>query len=405
MKIPGRRSRFGGIAWTVLPGILFLIIALYSGSGTRASKDVDFFAFWLSGRMILDGQTPFDPTQWQHYHALYGSTWVEAGFFYPASMAILFIPISILPLPVASVAWRWVSQFFVAGSLRFLMSGWSPAKIKTHFAWLLVSAFLFRPFVADMVIGQNAPLFLICLAGATWLYERGHTRWSMLLLAVTALKPQLGVPLIGLVGLWLLVQHRVKAIVVLAGSIVGLYAVGFLVDPNWLAALIQTSLLKFATNPFTPTLRGATWALFPTRPMIANGIWLGASLMMSGCYLFWLVKHRAKIDFRHALGVAIPLTLILSPYLWNYDQLLLIIPMMLGIEALVCKNQPFLLTATVFLWVDVVSWALLLVAVRLGWDAWSVLLPCGILVLMWASGRLSYLSTGELTSANQTNSS
>lgn len=389
MKIPGSRSRIEWFLWMVIPGIFFLIIAFYSGSGARASKDVDFFAFWLSGRMVLDGQSPFDLNLWQQSHAMYGSTWVEAGFFYPATMAILFIPISILPLPVASVAWRWVSQIFVAGSLALLMSGWPVAKIKTHFAWVLVSALLFRPFVADIIIGQNAPLFLICLAGSLWLYTRGHSRWSMFLLAVVTLKPQLGLPLIGLVGLWLLIQNSFRDLLALAGWIVGLYLVGFLVDPNWLAALIQTSLLKFATNPFTPTLRGAVWAFFPTQSSIANGIWIGISLILLGVYVRWLLKGRGKIDFSQVFGVAIPLTLIISPYLWNYDQLLLIIPIMLSLETMVFHSRPFLLTATMFIWVDVISWALLLVAIRLGWDAWSVLLPCVVLALLWGVGRLS----------------
>ncbi len=76
-----------------------------------------------------------------------------------------------------------------------------------------------------------------------------------------------------------------------------------------------------------------------------------------------------------------PLALFATPYLWNYDYVMLVAPIVAATALLDKAHSPFPLVALIPLLTGLVAVALLLLAHRLGHDAWGWLLPVSVAFL------------------------
>jgi hypothetical protein len=150
----------------------------------------DIFADWrslMAGIQIwLAGGNPYG----SYPHPLFPGTMTHVGWYaYPPPTLILATPLAILPWPISSTLMllvcvisfdRWVRQ-------RSGRSGWP---------WLL----LWLPFTQCIWIGQTTLLFLVALLWAERAAEEGQDVRAAILLALTLLKPQVGI----LPAAWLL---------------------------------------------------------------------------------------------------------------------------------------------------------------------------------------------------------
>ena len=87
------------------------------------------------------------------------------------------------------------------------------------------------------------------------------------------------------------------------------------------------------------------------------------------------------------LGVVMPIALFATPYLWNYDQVMLVAPILAMIALLDQVEAPFTLVALTPVVVDLVAVALLVLAFSLGHDAWGWLLPATVAVAFIGTWR------------------
>ena len=72
----------------------------------------------------------------------------------------------------------------------------------------------------------------------------------------------------------------------------------------------------------------------------------------------------------------------LTPYLWAYDQLLLIIPLAVTIGLLIGQERPYLLIAVLPISLALVSIVFLNISGHIDNDAWSALVPLFSLILL-----------------------
>ena len=87
------------------------------------------------------------------------------------------------------------------------------------------------------------------------------------------------------------------------------------------------------------------------------------------------------------MSLVIPIALLVTPYGWAYDQILLIIPIVGIIIAMIARKFPYIIPAILFLLISLLALAFVLIAMKIEYDMWSavVALVCLILVarLLW----------------------
>jgi hypothetical protein len=105
-------------------------------------------------------------------------------------------------------------------------------------------------------------------------------------------------------------------------------------------------------------------------------------------FLLLIRTRRDHLVPSSVISIAIPVTLLTTPYLWAYDQILLVLPILVVVVTLAEKGYPFLLTSTLFLWMTILSLLLLVVSLSLQVDVWSALIPLIVLCLvLWQVGQ------------------
>ena len=136
-----------------------------------------------------------------------------------------------------------------------------------------------------------------------------------------------------------------------------------------------------------------------TATLIIGGL---AGLLILFGFLRVLVRSHATLRPVSVLALAVCVTLLVTPYTWTYDQLLLILPLTTAILAMDRRGVRFLLTASVFLGIDVLAVILLIFDTMLQVEILNVLVPLAVFGLcLWYLSRRIPSDTLEVVSKNQ----
>ena len=300
-------------------------LSLLCGSLAAAGNDWyverDFHCMWLAGRVAASGGDPYDPVQYQAATSE-GRPAEEAliacgpRFPYPPWTTLVFTALGYAPLPIAATL--WISLLVAATVLGI---GWTwqlagPERI----AWPVVAllAVFTEPFLLAMTQGQFGAVYLALTAGAAlWLRSR-HGLRAGIAVAALALKPQSAV-VTGPVLLALAIRSRQWQAVAAAGiaALAGLITCVAL-RPSWLLAWAQApgELRSVAIS------RNTTWDLAASLGSWTLGILIIAALLSLA---FALVRSR-RLEHADVVGLGAALTLVVTPYAWTHDFMVLAIP-------------------------------------------------------------------------------
>jgi hypothetical protein len=84
------------------------------------------------------------------------------------------------------------------------------------------------------------------------------------------------------------------------------------------------------------------------------------------------------------VSLAITTTLLITPYTWPYDQLLLILPMFAIFLEMNKRKYPFLLKSILFIVVDIIAFIILIISARIQLEIINVFIPliifCALLI-------------------------
>lgn len=374
--------------WLVLALLAMLAHAWIVADAFNYMNGRDFFTFWLGGRMILDGQDPTVTTEWfnavAHYTQEglgYVKTPIYAYFNYPFYVAVLFIPLALLPYQVAAVLWLLLSQLMVAFTAWVVMSNWQTERKKSFIFPIVAALLVFRPLMVTLWSAQLGVLLLFLSALAALLWTKQRWFWSGVALAFLMVKPTVGLPIIGICGLWLLRDRRWTAI---AGGIaggIGLLLLGMVVKPNWLPVFLGMGKHMIdVTFGYNPTLWGLGGALCQhTDPCQVWAGWV-LSILAALAGIFSVYQKRIALTPIQVMAFAIPPAVLVTPYLWAYDQVVLILPILVCLGLLIERRVRYLIAATFFLIVDLIALVFVYIAAQSETDIISVALP----LLIWA---------------------
>jgi hypothetical protein len=344
----------------------------------------DFFKLWLGGKLLIQGLDPYDSHTWLSAHDLYKVAWKpNPTYLYPLPLAILFLPFSQLPLDRAYTLWFFISIWAVVISILLLLRlANNPRMI--HLALpLIAGAFLFRPTIVTLRNGQLGAVLLLVLALVVYFWQKECWFTGGVVLGLLILKPQLGIPLLLLVGVWLLLLRRWRAILGTGITGIVLLITGLSVDPGWVSGFAAAGTQRFIeTFGYSPTIFGLVGAYCEQNSNCAL-LYGGAASILLSSLVIWLLVSNRNFSPTIAIAVLTPVALLVTPYTWAYDQILLVIPISLVVILLFTSNAPFLFSASLFLLLDLGALILLAVAVQMGNDIWSAAIPFACLMLVF----------------------
>jgi len=267
-------------------------------------------------------------------------------------------------------------------SLGLMLSLWDSALARRYALPLIAGLIVFRPFLVTLRNGQLGAFLLLALTITVVLWVRARWRIGGAAAALLALKPSLGLPLIVLLALWSLLRAKPGALLGLLLGGASLFVIGC-EERAWVAHFVTIGETKLVFNfGFSATVWGLAHTVCSGEPkcsLLLGGLAALAALALVGG-VFW--RGRRRIGPAFATSVAVPVVLLITPYLWAYDQILLIPPLAVVVMDMAESGIGFLRAALIPLGISVLALGLLFLAGVFGSDVWSAAVPLAIPALV-----------------------
>lgn len=366
--------------------IISLSVALFLGltwanyhylTGPARYANRDFMSLWAGGRALLEGLNPYEPDIWNPLRARLGSTWMpDDRAPFPLWTLMLYLPFSLLDMGWAAAAWLALSLFLLGFCLFLLMSHFSPEQLPvTSFVLLALGAFTFRGGLVTLNNGQISFVLLFVLILFIALSKRNNSFLAGFVLAFVALKPNPFILFVPLLGLWL-IQHRRWRIVsgALAGGLT-LLASSWLLRPGWLIEWLDVRG-KTEVASITPTLWGLAYELSAEWWAAIGVALVVATTAVLGCLVF---TDRTLAE-AEVVSMAIAGSLLVTPYAWDYEHLLLLVPIIL---IFLRTEDRRLATLLWILLAFVVPWGMFWIATSRNISTLSFVVPLSTIVVFW----------------------
>lgn len=330
---PPKRTTYVRFALATLAVIVAFKTFWFARWGSWATRELaDFDAFHIVAQRVWRG----DLDQVYHFEALLKMQMEAAGgmtsfmpWTYPPQYALLLAPFAFLPVGIGYLLFTAATLALYLVTLRAISSA--------NFAQVLVV--LFPALAITIGCGQNgfltgALIGLICLN-----VER--RQWlAGLALGAMVIKPHLAIA----VGLYLLATRRwialaTAALVVLTSSLLCTLLFGWQIWFAWLGSIRESA--SYLEQGFYPLFRmiSAYAALYMAGFPASAAFW-GQVAVAGLALLAALVGAARGLSSKFTLGVTVMVSVMISPYAYDYDLPILGIGLALALPDLVRMASP-----------------------------------------------------------------
>ena len=313
-----------------LLAIVMFVVALYVPTSLPANSD--FSALYNTDLALVNRISIYDIPKVEAFAAAHSGISAEkfflARFPYPPWYALSTFYLGLLPAQSAATLWFELNLVMLFLSIWFLTDGWSGRLRLIAFPLGL----FFLPILGALSIGQYD--FPVLLGTSLLIYSLRRKNLALTTLGVVLLtfKPHIGA-LILLATLIYLIRSKssfgrsaIRSIVI-AG--VFLFVVGFLADPAWIISYPKMLLSYQNEGNVTNCSECASLPVWLSRWLLdgslAKAIWMALGVLIILSILFYLLRF-ALLNSDTWLSASLLITLLVSPYLYNYDFLLLLVP-------------------------------------------------------------------------------
>ena len=347
-------------------------------------RDADFVGFFAGSRMLLDGADPYDAVAWRATIGQIGSLGLalnvaDVGYGYPLTAAVLFTPFALLPIAIAAPLWLVVQLVLGGAALVFLARTLFPATLARDRPLLLAFAVAAQPVWVLAASGNVAGFLLGIAATASALLLRGNALAAGCVAGLLVLKPH---PLLVALLLIVVALPRRDAVRAMGGALATggvVTLVSLALRPGWIGEFL-VSLRGLASAP------EARASLFGALLSYGALAWAIAAIVLAGV-LAWELRARPPLAL--VIAVAVPVSLIVAPYIWSYDHVVLLVSVAVAIATVASAPAAIRVTILALLAITgvVLPWTLYWIAFRRGDEAWSVAVPIAVLVVVAIASR------------------
>jgi len=322
----------------ILAAVLMLAIALYVPTALPVNSD--FSAIYYADLALTRGVPMYDLPAVEAL-ALTVTDIPPEHFFlprfpYPPWFALATFYLGLLPIRAAATLWFELNLVMLFLSTWLLTKQWRPRPRLLSFPLAL----LFLPVIGTLAVGQyDFPVLL----GATLLLfalRNENIALSALGAVLLTFKPHVG----GLMLLYALVYllwrrdsfgRRALQWILAAGAL--LFVTGFLADPAWPVNYPGMLFNYQNEGNVTACSECASVPIFASRwffdGSLAKAALVALALLAVSVILFFRFRAILLKSPALFLTAALLANLLVSPYLYNYDFMLLLVPLLLLINA------------------------------------------------------------------------
>ncbi len=360
-----------GLAFSIL---FVSILALFTNF--VAPRQMDFISFWAAGKLALAGN-PLAAYDIETHEAVQGTMTQIGGtmpFAYPPPFLLLVSPFAFLPYGLSAIAWLIGTFTLLVLAVRRVSpeAGWLPAA--------------FPPVLVNGIIGQNGLFTGAIFISGISLIENRPLR-AGLLLGCLVIKPQLGV----LLPLAFVAGGHWRAFIGAAASSAGLLLLALLLfgsQSYWAFAGLMPLFSSIAADGLVGWHKMASvYASLRLAGASATVAWGVHFVIGLASTLFVWTTWRSKAEFGAKAALLAAATTLITPYIYLYDTVLLLIPFLWLIRE---GEDPRLLAAL---------WCIPLIVVVQNWGFQLLnpapLLPILLLLLVWRRLRQTRATGAE----------
>ncbi len=314
--LPGTTGRRIVAILIILAGFILVAttLALTVSAGNPAGRD--FIEYWTAAQRLVHHTSPYD---WNGVLALEKSVGFgleRPEFWYsPPSSLLLALPLGWMDARTALQV--WVVALFAA----LCLSLWLLARrLGAPDSLLPLAGLAFAPALACLQAGQVSLFMLLGLTLFLCFHDRLPLVAGAALLPCT-LKPHLFLPFALVLGLWAILERRVRLLTGFAASLGAGCAVTLYFDPSvWTeySSMMQTEGML---HEFVPTLAEMLRYLIRR-----DTVWLQFVPEVLGCAwaVFYYWHRRSRWDWMHDGIYVLLIAAICRPYGWFFDEAILL---------------------------------------------------------------------------------
>jgi len=329
-----RNILIGGIVLGV--AAIMVAVALYFPN--TLPTDSDFGAVYNAGVAFVHRVPIYDVPAVTAVAAENAGVPVEkfflAPFPYPPWYSLSTFYLGWLPIRSAATLWFELNLAMTFLSIWFLTDGWSGRLRLIAFPLGL----FFLPIIGAMSIGQN--VFPVLLGGAMLVYslKKENVALTTLGSVLITFKPHIGALMALAVLIYLIArrdnfgQSTLRSLLV-TGVVISI--ISFIADPKWYIRypnmlLGITSVNYGAESDATLCVKCASLPVWVSRWFLDGSLTTAAIValvvLVALSIVFFLVRSSLLKQPALFLNAALVMTLLVSPYLFNYDFIVLLIP-------------------------------------------------------------------------------
>jgi Glycosyltransferase family 87 len=310
---------FAGLAL----GILFIVILGPLERRVDLAHINDFSGLWSGARAIVLGIDPYETTGWRALVdslAVHDSGALVNDYFPWVSLALL--PFGLVSVETAGWIWMFLTVAVGALGLRALLRAYLPGRTVEH-GLCGLALLVTQPGFHTLVLGQWAFLLLGAVSAGVLALRADRPVRAGLLSLTFLLKPQILV----FTALRFFMDRRVGLIAIGAGTAVVVFSTALF--PHWIAAwLSDVGPVRIVRSASVPV---ALSDLFGPAGAIA-----GYALILVGAF----VATRFGVRSDASLAVWLALSSAGAIYTWSYDDLLLLVPIVITVSVLFVRRGP-----------------------------------------------------------------
>lgn len=310
--------------------ILMIVVALYFPNVLPTNSD--FSALYNTDLALVNRVPIYDLPKVeilaQQHSGIPRENFFLARFPYPPWYTLSTFYLGLMPAHAAATLWFELNLVMLFLSVWFLSDGWSGRLRLIAFPLAL----FFLPVLGALAVGQYD--FPVLLGTSLLIYSLRKENIALTVLGFVLLtfKPHVGA-LILLSGLgWLIGNRssfgqRLIRPLLIAGIL--LAAIGFIADPAWIVSYPKMLLNYQNEGNVSACSECASLPVWLSRwffdGSLSTATRIAVVLLVILIVLFFFVRASFKTH-EFLLTAALLVTLLVSPYLYNYDFLLLLVP-------------------------------------------------------------------------------